>query len=70
MTTHKFFILAAVITTIATLSKAELLVYEGSGGIGQGKHIVFIANDHEYRSEEACPTLAKILAKRAFTDEG
>ena len=64
MTTHKFFILTAIITTLATLSKGELLVYEGSGGIGQGKHIVFIANDHEYRSEEACPTLAKILAKR------
>jgi len=40
------------------------LVYEGSEGIGKGKHIVFIANDHEYRSEETCPVLAKILAKR------
>ena len=64
MSTHKFFILLATITTLATLSQAELLVYEGNGGIGNGKHIVFIANDHEYRSEEACPTLAKILAKR------
>ena len=40
------------------------LVYEGGEGIGKGKHIVFIANDHEYRSEETCPALAKILAKR------
>ncbi len=40
------------------------LVYEGKKGIGQGKHIVFIANDHEYRSEESCPAIAKILAKR------
>lgn len=39
------------------------LVYEGDEGIGKGKHIVFIANDHEYRSEQACPLLAKILAK-------
>lgn len=39
------------------------LVYEGGEGIGKGKHIVFIANDHEYRSEETCPALAKILAK-------
>ena len=43
---------------------SELLVYEGSQGFGKGKHIVFIANDHEYRSEETCPALAKILAKR------
>ena len=28
------------------------------------KHIVLIANDHEYRSEQTCPALARILAKR------
>ena len=44
-------------------TRAENLVYEGEGGIGSGKHIVFIANDHEYRSEETCPLMAKILAK-------
>ena len=43
---------------------SDLLVYEGSQGFGKGKHIVFIANDHEYRSEETSPALAKILAKR------
>lgn len=42
---------------------AAPLVYEGNDGIGKGKHIVFIANDHEYRSEETCPLLAKLLAK-------
>ena len=35
---------------MATTTMAEPLVYEGSEGIGKGKHIVFIANDHEYRS--------------------
>ncbi|QEG39557.1 ThuA domain-containing protein [Roseimaritima ulvae] len=40
------------------------LVYEGGEGIGKGKHIVLIANDHEYRSEQTCPLLAKVLAKR------
>jgi len=40
------------------------LVYEGKNGPGKGKHIVFIASDHEYRSEETCPALARILAKR------
>ena len=42
---------------------AEPIVYEGSEGFGKGKHIVFIANDHEYRSEETSPALAKIMAK-------
>ena len=41
----------------------DILVYEGTDGIGKGKHIVFIANDHEYRSEQSCPLIAKILAK-------
>ncbi len=42
---------------------AEPLVYEGAEGPGKGQHIVFVANDHEYRSEQTCPLLAKILAK-------
>ena len=29
----------------------------------QGKKVVLIANDHEYKSEEALPQLARILAK-------
>ena len=32
-------------------------------GTAKGKKIVFIASDHEYRSEETCPALARILAK-------
>jgi lysophospholipase L1-like esterase len=40
------------------------VVWEGEGGIGKGKHIVFIAGDHEYRGEETLPALARILAKR------
>jgi hypothetical protein len=39
-------------------------VYEGGAGPGQGKQIVLISGDEEYRSEEALPQLAKILAKR------
>ncbi len=39
------------------------LVYEGKSGPGAGKQIVFLAGDHEYRSEEALPALARILAK-------
>jgi hypothetical protein len=40
------------------------VVYEGSDGPGKGKHIVLVSGDEEYRSEEALPQLAKILAKR------
>jgi len=43
---------------------AKPLVYQGSAGPGSGKHLVFIASDHEYRSEETLPALARILAKR------
>jgi hypothetical protein len=48
---------------LASTAEAEPLVYEGGEGIGKGRHIVLIANDHEYRSEQTCPALAKILAK-------
>lgn len=39
------------------------VVYEGDSGVGQGKHIVFIASDHEYRGEETLPALARIMAR-------
>jgi type 1 glutamine amidotransferase len=41
----------------------HLVVYEGGNGLGRGKHIVFLAGDHEYRSEETLPALARILAR-------
>ncbi len=40
------------------------VVYKGNSGPGVGKKIVFISSDHEYRSEESLPALARILAKR------
>lgn len=39
------------------------VVYDGFSGPGQGKHIVLVSGDEEYRSEEALPQLGKILAK-------
>ena len=38
------------------------IVYEGEVGPGRGRHIVFVSGDEEYRSEEALPMLARILA--------
>jgi hypothetical protein len=40
------------------------LVFEGKSGPGRGKHVVLISGDEEYRSEEAMPQLAQILAER------
>ncbi len=67
MKTWLSLILLSVVAIPLSTSAAEPdnapLVYEGGEGIGKGKHIVFVANDHEYRSEQTCPLLAKILAK-------
>src|SRR5262245_52290732 len=48
---------------LASSAFAAGVVYEGSSGPGKGKHIVLVAGDDEYRSEEALPQLGKILAK-------
>ena len=53
-----------VVSAIASAQNPHLVVYEGSAGPGRGKHIVFLAGDHEYRSEEALPALARIMAQR------
>ena len=42
----------------------SFLQFEGGQGPGQGKHIVLVAGDDEYRSEESMPMLAKILSSR------
>lgn len=42
----------------------DWVVYEGGEGPGNGKHIVLISGDEEYRSEESLPMLGKILSQR------
>jgi type 1 glutamine amidotransferase len=54
------FLLIAAVTTQAA---QPWVVYEGAKGPGNGKHIVLISGDEEYRSEETLPALGKILAK-------
>ena len=41
----------------------QWVVYDGFKGAGEGKHIVLVSGDEEYRSEEALCQMAKILAK-------
>ena len=38
------------------------LTYPGSKGPGKGKHVVLIAAEQEYRSEQSMPMLAKVLS--------
>ena len=39
---------------------------EGPSGPGQGKHIVMIAAEEAYRSEESMPMMAQILSRQGF----
>ena len=58
-----FFVVAGQV--LAQSGDYKPLVYHDadSRGFGAGKHIVFLAGDHEYRSEEALPALARLMAK-------
>ncbi|MCA9184973.1 MAG: ThuA domain-containing protein, partial [Planctomycetales bacterium] len=56
-------ILAASVTSRADAADPTGVVYKGESGPGAGKHIVMLAGDHEYRSEESLPALGRILAK-------
>jgi Trehalose utilisation len=57
------FSLVVLLFASAALATDEWVVYKGGDGPGQGKNVVLISGDEEYRSEEALPQLAKILAK-------
>ena len=54
----------ATLSHPATPGHPSRLVYQGTDGPGAGKHLVLIAGDHEYRSEELLPALGRILARR------
>ena len=47
-----------------TAGDATSITYPAGKGAGQGRHVVLLAGDEEYRSEEALPMLAKILSQR------
>lgn len=40
------------------------LTFRGKAGPGQAKHVVLIAGDEEYRSEDVMPMLGKVLSQR------
>lgn len=49
-------------TFTSRLNPGGGITFEGTSGPGVGKHVVLLAGDEEYRSEELMPQLAKILA--------
>jgi glucose/arabinose dehydrogenase/azurin len=59
-------LLAAASLAIVSSSNAQdpWVTYEAKAGPGQGRHVVLLAGDEEYRSEEALPMLGKILSQR------
>lgn len=57
-------LLAATLSTTASAAEQTWVTYEPKAGPGKGKHVVLIAGDEEYRSEEGLPMLGKILSQR------
>jgi Trehalose utilisation len=55
-------LLGASLTGAKVDTDGPWLVIAGNDGPGKGKQIVLVSGDEEYRSEEALPQLAKILA--------
>jgi hypothetical protein len=57
-------LLIGALTLAAVRAQQTSVSYPAGPGGGQGKHVVFLAGDEEYRSEEGLPMLAKILSRR------
>ena len=56
--------LVAILQVTAPAAEPDWVTYPGGDGPGKGKHIVLIAGDEEYRSEDGLPMLGKILSQR------
>jgi hypothetical protein len=57
--------IAAAVSLSPLLGAADTHVdYPAKPGPGQGRHVVLLAGDEEYRSEEALPMIGKILSQR------
>jgi len=56
--------MAACTLLLMAVQARDWVSYAGQAGPGQGKHVVLLSGDEEYRSEEALPQLAKILSQR------
>lgn len=63
---HKSRLLSLAATLLFGLPFAAVaqIEYAPKDGPGKGKHVVLLAGDEEYRSEEGLPMLAKVLSQR------
>ena len=57
-------VLSLLLSSSLSAEMPDRLIFEPTDAIANGKHVVLISGDEEYRSEETCPMLAKILARR------
>ncbi|HIE70056.1 MAG TPA: hypothetical protein EYP98_07685, partial [Planctomycetes bacterium] len=53
-------------TNLSAAPQEDHLVFPGGKGPGAGQHIVFLSGDEEYRSEEALPMMAQVMARHGF----
>jgi hypothetical protein len=56
--------LVALLQVAAPAEEVPWVKYPGGDGPGKGKHVVLLAGDEEYRSEDCLPMLGKILSQR------
>src|ERR1041385_4502537 len=57
-------VIAAIWVLAASAADSDRLVIRGKNGAGKGKKVVLVSGAEEYRSGQALPQLAKILAAR------
>jgi azurin len=57
-------LLFALTLAASAVAADNSITYPAKAGPGDSKHVVFLAGDEEYRSEEGLPMLAKILSQR------
>src|SRR3954462_1477523 len=58
-------LILGVLASIPVVSREKTSVsYAPKPGPGNGRHVVLLAGDEEYRSEEGLPMLGKILSQR------
>lgn len=60
----RFLSLMLVSSVSWIVSAADWVTYEPPAGKANGKHIVLLAGDEEYRSEESMPMFGKLLSQR------
>jgi hypothetical protein len=60
---RQMIISTSLILFCQSTDRNQWIVYDRFDGLGNGKHIVLISGDEEYRSEESILQLTKILAR-------